>query len=193
MSNNENRKSRNKLRLSFLAEAAVVFVIGAANHFLFDAIGRWAPLGWAAPVNESLWEHLKMAFWPAMIVGGVLNARLPTIEHRLVCTTAAAWIATLLVVPLFYAYTHILGHHHLAADVAIFAVAVAAGHWVAYRVAIGPRPSRLSTATAVGLASALAAAMIVFTYAPPRMEVFRDSSTDRYGLERGETSDPATR
>jgi len=171
-----------ELRLLFFAEAWIAFIVGAAAHFLFDAIGRWAPLGWIAPVNESLWEHIKMAFWPTLLVDGLLNLRLPTVARRLVCTAASAWVSTLLIVPLFYAYTGILGRHYLFADVAIFAVAMSAGHYVAYRIAIGPVPSRSSMLAAVGLLVSLGAALVWFTYAPPVMEVFRDSLTGAYGM-----------
>jgi hypothetical protein len=33
-------------------------------HFAFGWSGRWLPLALVAPVNESVWEHLKMAYWP---------------------------------------------------------------------------------------------------------------------------------
>ncbi len=165
--------------------AVLVFLIGAAAHFLFDAIGRWAPLGWLAPVNESLWEHIKMAFWPTLVVDWALDAKLPTLQHRIVCTAMSAVVSTLLIAPLFYGYTDILGHHHLVADIGIFAIAIAAGHSIAYRVAAGPVPTPASVTASVLLAVTLAAMLVAFTYAPPRMEVFRDSLTGQYGLDSG--------
>lgn len=173
------------LRSSFAKQAMLVFVTGAATHFLFDATGRWPPLGWLAPVNESLWEHIKMVFWPALIIDGFAGRRLPSVSHRLVCTATSACIGTLLIVPLFHAYTGILGHHHLVADVAIFAIAVASGHWMGYRIALGPVPSAGSVIAAGALALSLAAALVVFTYSPPPMEVFRDSRTEEFGIAGG--------
>ena len=174
-----------RMRALFLLEAALVFGIGAAAHFFFDAIGRWPPLGWVAPVNESLWEHIKMAYWPALFAGTVLNATLPTLRHRVVCTAVSACVSALLIAPLYYGYTDILGHHHLAWDIAIFAVAVGAAQWLAYRIALGPAPTTGSVMAATGLALALGIALVAFTYAPPPMEVFRDSLTGQYGLHEG--------
>lgn len=166
----------------FAQQAVLVFFVGAAAHFLFDVLGRWAPVGWLAPVNESLWEHLKMAFWPTLIIDGWFNRSLPSIRFRIVCTAMSAWISTFLIAPLFYGYTDILGHHHLAADIGVFAVAVVSGHWVAYRIASGPEPSTVSVLAAGMLAILPATALIAFTYVPPPMEVFRDSLTGKYGL-----------
>ena len=171
------------MRALFLVQAALVFGIGAAAHFLFDAIGRWPPLGWVAPVNESLWEHIKMAFWPTLVVGSLLCATLPTRPHRVVCTAIAAFVSALLIAPLYYGYTDILGHHHLAADIAIFALAVGAGHWLAYRIALAPPPTTGSVMAAIALAVSLGVALVAFTYAPPHMDVFRDSLTGCYGLD----------
>ena len=177
-----HREASSRIRSFVALEALLVFGIGAAAHFLFDAIGRWPPLAWLAPVNESLWEHIKMAFWPALAIGWILGARLPSLRHRIVCAAVSASISSLLIVPLFYTYTGILGHHHLAWDIAIFALAVGVGHWLAYRIAIGPAPTTGSIATTVLLAAALGVAVVVFTYAPPRMDVFRDSVTGQYGF-----------
>lgn len=171
------------LRSGFAKQAVLAFAAGAAAHFLFDALGRWPPAGWIAPVNESLWEHIKMAFWPILIIDGLAGRSLPSIEHRVVCTAISASISALLIFPLFYGYTGVWGEHHLAADIAVFAIAVSSGHWVAYRVALGPVPSTALVVAACTLGLSLGAALIVFTYAPPRLEVFRDSLTNGFGIE----------
>lgn len=179
-----------RIRALLALAALLVFGIGAGAHFLFDAIGRWPPLGWIAPVNESLWEHIKMAFWPTLVVDWIVGAKLPTLGHRVVGTAMSAIVSTLLIVPLFYGYTDILGHHLLAADIAIFAIAVCVGHWLEYRIAMGPAPTTGSVWAAAALVATLAIALVVFTYAPPHMEVFRDSSTGRYGLEEKQAPPP---
>ena len=43
--------------------------LGPAQHFLFRPLGRPRSLLWLLPVNESPWEHYKLAFWP---LGGAL-------------------------------------------------------------------------------------------------------------------------
>ena len=139
-----------RIRALLALAALLVFGIGAGAHFLFDAIGRWPPLGWIAPVNESLWEHIKMAFWPTLVVDWIVGAKLPTLGHRVVGTAMSAIVSTLLIAPLFYGYTDILGHHLLVADIAIFAIAVCAGHWLEYRIAMGPAPTTGSRSCAGG-------------------------------------------
>ena len=51
----------------------VVVMLGAsALHFAFELSGFYQPLAIAASVNESTFEHLKLFFWPALIVTLVL-------------------------------------------------------------------------------------------------------------------------
>jgi hypothetical protein len=45
----------------------IVFIIflGSALHFTFEWSGNQPAVGIFSAVNESVWEHLKLAFWPA--------------------------------------------------------------------------------------------------------------------------------
>ena len=46
----------------------VLFIVlaGSALHFVFEWTGYWRPVAWLAAVNESVWEHFKLAFWPSL-------------------------------------------------------------------------------------------------------------------------------
>lgn len=45
---------------------AIIFALSAVWHFLYD----WMPImpvGWVAPVAESVWEHLKIVWYPSLL------------------------------------------------------------------------------------------------------------------------------
>ena len=42
-----------------------IVILGSSLHFTFELAGGWRPLGIISAVNESVWEHLKLTFWPA--------------------------------------------------------------------------------------------------------------------------------
>ena len=44
-----------------------LFVIGALLHFAYDLLGECPVTGIFAPVNESVWEHLKLILWPVVL------------------------------------------------------------------------------------------------------------------------------
>lgn len=44
-----------------------IIVVGSLLHFAFEWFGYWEPSAIIFPVNESVWEHLKMYFWPGLL------------------------------------------------------------------------------------------------------------------------------
>src|SRR5690606_22610225 len=51
-----------------------LIIIGSLLHFLYDWVGekRWAAI--LGAVNESYWEHIKIAVWPVVLLQVVLFA-----------------------------------------------------------------------------------------------------------------------
>jgi len=46
----------------------VFFIVGFGTtlHFWFEWTDYWRPIALIAAVNESTWEHFKMAYWPGL-------------------------------------------------------------------------------------------------------------------------------
>lgn len=163
-----------------VAGIAFIVLAGSALHFAFAWSGYWRPIGWLAAVNESLWEHLKLAFWPAVAFAlaeyVAFGSRMPRFWAAKGVGLA---VMPAVIVGLFYAYTAILGESFLPLDILIFIVAVALGQYASYRLLFAPR--------AVGRAAAilpilLALVFILFTYQTPEIGLFRDSPTGGYGI-----------
>jgi Family of unknown function (DUF6512) len=82
-----------------------ILAAGFPWHFMFQWTGGWRPAALLFPVNESVWEHMKLCFWPGLIwalieypfIGeGTLNFWAAKAASLLaMCTVMAA---------LFYAY-----------------------------------------------------------------------------------------
>lgn len=55
-------------RTFFYELAGIIFIIafGSVLHFTFEWSGRQVAVGVFSAVNESVWEHLKLGFWPAI-------------------------------------------------------------------------------------------------------------------------------
>ena len=58
------------IRAWCIADCLAIIGLGSLDHFLFEWSGRRPVMGIFAPVNESVWEHLKMGYW-GMIVYSV--------------------------------------------------------------------------------------------------------------------------
>lgn len=60
------------MKKKFIIAAAVASVGGFALHFLYDALPSVLS-ALISPVNESVWEHLKLLFWPTLLAAFVLS------------------------------------------------------------------------------------------------------------------------
>ena len=154
----------------------LVFVIatlaGACMHFLYTIFPN-PVTAVLSPVNESLWEHLKILFWPYLAAslyltrGGEKGCRTP-------------WLLTLvilcaLMLGLGWLYHVVLGGDRLAVDIGLYVALMALGYLL---------PGLLHNTSshpfvrdiAVLLVVVLAGAIIIFTFLPPDHVLFVDLS-----------------
>lgn len=114
-----------------LIGAAVMVLLGSAMHFAFAWTGHWKPFAIVAAVNESIWEHLKLAFWPGVLWALIMP--LPPNLSRLVVMSAkgiSLTITATLIVVIFTSYTAVLGRNLLFVDIGTFVFAICIGQVV---------------------------------------------------------------
>jgi len=160
-----------------------IIVLGSLLHFAFEWSGRAIPIAPIAAVNESVWEHLKLAFWPALVYAALEYSRFGKSANNFpFAKTLGIYLIPITIVVLFYAYTAILGHGLLEVDIAIFVVAVIVGQLVSYKLlTASPLPKRLNRFAPIALV-VLGILFVVFTFYPPQVPLFRDSVTGAYGI-----------
>jgi len=158
-------------------------VLGTLLHFAFEWCGRSIAVAPIAAVNESVWEHLKLGFWPALVYAVLEYGRFgKSAENFGVAKTVGIYLIPVVIVVLFYSYTAILGYGVLAADIAIFVVAVIVGQLVSYRLLISSAmPRRLNRFAPIAL-GVLVVLFIVFTFYAPQLALFRDPVSGGYGI-----------
>jgi hypothetical protein len=162
---------------------AVIFLLGSALHFTFEWSGEWTPVGVIAAVNESVFEHLKLTFWPTILYAAITYKLLRNSTNNfIVAKTAAVYIMPLTIIVLFYAYTTLTGIENVFIDIFIFFVAVACGQLISYRILLmEPLPEWLKWFS-LALLVILALVYSLFTFYPPHIPFFMDSVTGTYGI-----------
>lgn len=161
----------------------IIIIVGSVLHFAFEWSGNWPPMGVIAAVNESVWEHLKLAFWPALFYALLEYPFFKSSVPNFVTAKAAGiYVMPLAIVVLFYSYTAIIGGDILIADILIFMVAVALGQLTSYKLLTVRRLPPWLDKLGLAMVVLLAVAMGVFTFYPPHLAIFRDSLTGGYGI-----------
>ena len=166
-----------------LGGIAFIVVLGSLLHFAFEWSGRAIPIAPIAAVNESVWEHLKLGFWPTLVYAALEYGRFGKSANNFsFAKTIGIYLIPITIVVLYYAYTAILGQGPLIVDIAIFVVAVVAGQLVSYKLlTASPLPKRLNLFAPIALA-ALAILFVLFTFYPPHLPLFRDPVTGGYDI-----------
>ena len=164
---------------------AFVFFLGALLHFVFELSGESKIVGLFGSVNESVWEHFKLGYWPMLLYAAIEYPLLRKDTHNfLVAKTAGVYIIPFLIAVIFYSYTFFIGREILIADILIFAVAVTVGQLTSYRILTLPTMPRWSGKLALVFLILLALALMLFTFYPPHLPIFQDFNTGNYGIPK---------
>ncbi len=158
---------------TLLWDIAALLLTSIAGPLLHTSILSHIPAWmWLVPGNESVWEHGKLLFYPLLFAG--MARRLFTGKlQRGILTTFAGGILLGLSVMIggYYLYSGILGWHFLAADIALFYIALSVSIFFIRRAADRQKKSSLPGLLILLL---LAGCFVYFTYYPPEIGLFLD-------------------
>lgn len=162
----------NLLKRYIIKGIIFVIILGTISHFIYGFSGNNFFLGFFFPVNESIWEHMKLCFFPMLLYAVYMNQKLkhayPTVTPALLL---GVLLGTLCIPVIFYTYTGILGTHYLVLDMATFFLSVLLAFAAVYHFSQSRRPSRCTFALASAVCI-LAICFFVFTYLPPGIGLF---------------------
>lgn len=170
-----NEQKRN---FSVLLSYLFCCLTGVLFHFLYGWSSEWMVLRPFVPVNESVFEHLKLLFYPmllATVSEAFLTGRSPMM--LLASRAVSAWISCALLTGFFYSYSALAGHTILFVDIASYFVFVA----LAYRLseAFCARCGKSPAFVAIGcfLLIAACALFALFSEFHPELPFFQDPSS----------------
>ena len=160
-----------------------IIIIGSLLHFTFELSGFNPIVGAFSAVNESVWEHLKLGFWPLMLYSIIEYLKIKDKSNNFILAKAVAACTILLVIPaIFYIYTSITREAILAIDIGSFIVAVVVSQFLSYKLLNFREQSKTVEIFSVIILIALAILFVVFTFYPPHISLFQDGVTGEYGI-----------
>lgn len=146
---------------------------GVLLHFVYDW-SRHSPLAaWIAPVNESTWEHLKLLFYPLLLVSIAEYYLLdqPDTDYWNI-KTYAIFIGMAFIIAGFYTYSGILGFTLVPIDIGLFFAGVILAFFYSYHYLKEGTRYTLSNIPFFMILAVSALLFILFTWIPPRIALF---------------------
>lgn len=159
-------------------------ILGTLLHFTYQWSGNNLFVGSFSAVNESVWEHLKLVFYPmliAMIIEYFFVKK--DVNNYIEAKTIGIFTAIFFIIVSFYTYSGIIGTSIIVIDILIFILSIILGEYVAYRLMKRKDESTvLTTSLSIIILLFLLLCFIIFTYVPPEVNLFRDITTGMYGI-----------
>ncbi|MBQ9097395.1 MAG: hypothetical protein IJY55_03280 [Clostridia bacterium] len=154
-------------------------VAGVLLHFLFDWTRGSILVAPFSAVNESIWEHMKLLFFPMFLFAIIENRYF---KEDFWCTKLIGIVTGTVLVPiLYYLINGIFGPVLDWVNIAIFFVSVA----IAYVLETKLFETSIKctyTCAALTILCLIALIFAVLTFVPLRIPLFSDPVTGGYGI-----------
>jgi hypothetical protein len=179
---------KTKIDLKNLEIIGAIFgiVFGTMLHFIYQWSGHAVWTAYFSAVNESVWEHMKLFFFPLLVFTLVEWFWVKEKDKLLFAKMAEAVLGIIFIAAVFYTYTGALGVENVIDDIVTFMVAVVLGKTLSFAVLSSDYKPRLPFAAYIYGAGLVALTLFFFiaTFNPPKVPLFRDSETGNYGLQK---------
>ncbi|HCP14942.1 MAG TPA: hypothetical protein DIT32_04095 [Peptococcaceae bacterium] len=165
----------------------VIILSSGIMHFIYAWTGKLTVVGIWAPVNESVWEHQKLAFLPILLWWIFVYLRLHKKQALLpekwfFSCAVAELVCPVFIIAFYYIKTGAFGIHSLLLDMISLILGVIIAHSAALHIYRYAQLNRRYLYIAVLMLALMMFALILLTFDPPKVPLFMDSLTGGYGI-----------
>lgn len=162
---------------------AFVCISGTILHFVFDWSSENIVVGLFSAVNESIWEHIKLLYFPMLVFAFVENKFLVPEHRNFWFAKAVGFIIGILLIPaLYYTYTGAFGVKADWFNIMIFFITAAVVFFIETKIIKNNRGPTISPTVFKIIILVLGALFIIFTFVPPKIPLFKDPLDSTYGF-----------
>jgi hypothetical protein len=163
----------------------IIFLVGGFMHFAYELAGDNVLVGMIAPVNESVFEHVKMLlpivlWWSIYYISN--GKRYSINRNKWFWACVVSWGCALLTIPIiFYTYRNALGVESVVFDIFILLLAITVGQIIGlhvYRYGKG-----VSFEISIMIIVLIIGVFILLTFCPPHIPIFQDANSGEYGIK----------
>ena len=159
----------------------VTAVLGVLLHFLYDLSNKSVAVAWFSAVNESIWEHMKILFFP-MFVFAILEWIYFRGKYKSFWSAklVGITIGVALIPVIYYTYTGVFGISKGWINISIYFVCAFVSFWVECKII--DKDFYIHPFMAIFVLCIIAFVFGLFTFNPPQIPLFQDPITKLYGI-----------
>ena len=168
----------------FFLSAVFTAALGTFLHFLFELSGKARIFALFSSVNESVFEHLKLIFWPffiTVIIGFFV------LEHKkriLLPAALSVFLGMFFIPAVHFSYKAFLGKSFPFIDIPLYYLAVILSYllfYILYKNGVGG--GNIGAFLGFSIFALIIFSLIYFTVNPPHTEAFLDPTTNTFGIK----------
>jgi len=179
----KNRYIEKKIFNWEIAGVFWIIIVGALLHFVYEWSNNSTIVGMIAPVNESVWEHMKLGYWSVVLFLIIEYLFIGKYVNGLFISKALGILTLeIFIVVVFYSYTSITKEPIFLIDLGTYIVGAMLCQLVSYNILMSRKFSRFDNIGKVILIT-IGIILILFTFYTPKFDIFRDRSTGKYGID----------
>ena len=175
-----------KKRILIWEIGGVLFLIffGSFVHFTYELSNYNPVVALFSAVNESVWEHLKLGFWSMVVFMFIEYYFLKKEVNNFFFSKAVGILSMEIFIPLFfYSYTFITNESIFVLDIFSYIVSSIIAQAISYKFLTSGKLDKRFEIIGILFFVLGAINFWIFTYYPPKLGIFREESSGRYGTE----------
>lgn len=161
----------------------IISLVGTLSHFLYDLSNHNKFIGIFAAVNESTWEHIKIALTPT-ILWSLVDGYMYGDEPSYFLAKLSSLIVIILLMPiLFYGHKYVARKDYFVFDIVSFYIVIIASQLTFYfLIKVESLDFIFQYLSCVGF-FILFGGYMIFTLLPLENFIFKDPLTNKYGYK----------
>ena len=162
--------------------AIVCVILGVLLHFTYEWSGENIIVGVFSAVNESTWEHLKLAFYPMFLIAIIGCVFIGKRNNYWLAQSMGILTAMIFIITFFYTYTGVIGTNIDILNIGSFIIGILLGEYVTYKL-LTSKKIYDAEGVSIFFLIILLLSFILYTFRPPQIGLFKDPINGNYGIQ----------
>lgn len=161
----------------------VISIIGTISHFMYDISNHNKIVGLFSAVNESTWEHIKIALTPTLLWGIIDGFIYGNNLNYFLAKFVSLFVIIILMPLLYYGHKAIIKREIFVLDIISFYIVIIVSQYLFYvllRVNNVPYVIRYLSCAGTFL---LFGGYMIHTLMPAKSFLFKDPISNKYGFK----------
>ena len=172
-----------KIRNYQIISILFIWIVGTLLQFTYKWSNENFLVGIFSTVNESVWEHLKLVYFPTVITIIFGYFYIKKYSPNYLCSKVIGMLTAMtFIVTFFYTYTGIIGKNISLVDISSFFVSIIIGEYISY--ILMKSQYKCGNKNYLITLIILFVCFVIFTFVTPKLNIFKDPLTNKYGIIR---------